>query len=53
MKNIINYNNKQQYHGYQQWHVTNILHHRANYINGNRIGYTESHSWKQTNFYII
>ena len=43
MKDIINRNSKEKLHGYQEWYINNKIYHRGNYINGNRIGYTESH----------
>ncbi len=54
MKEIINYNNKEQYHGYQEWYwdgnELSYRRYRKNYL---RIDYTEYHLAKRTNFYII
>ena len=51
-KEIITKNNKNQYHGYQQWFINNKPRLRANFKNGNRIGYCEQYMAKQTLFYI-
>lgn len=53
MKDIINYNSKQQPHGYQELYVGNKLLSIGNWINNKPIGYTEYHFSKKTNFYII
>ena len=53
MKDIRNYNKKGQYHGYQELYWDNKLSYRGNMKNYLRIGYTEYHMAKQTNFYII
>ena len=49
---IVNFNSKEQYHGYQQWYWDNTLVVRLNYKNGNEIGYEELHVLKKTIFYI-
>jgi len=53
-KNIINKNNKGEYHGYNEIYsyFNNRLWIRATYKNNNRIGYAEWHWGKETNFYI-
>lgn len=50
-KDIDPKNSKGHYHGYQQWYW-NKLWVRANYKNGNMIGYEEDHGIKKTNFHI-
>jgi hypothetical protein len=52
MKSIENINNKNQYHGYQEWYWNNKLGYRGNYKNNIEIGYEEWHNNTQTNFYI-
>jgi len=54
MKEIRNYNNKHNYHGYQEWYYgfSNLLTLRGNYKNDSRIGYVERHNWKITIYYI-
>jgi hypothetical protein len=46
-KSIRNHNKKGQTHGYQEWYAptSNKLWYRANYKNGEQIGYMES-NWK-------
>jgi hypothetical protein len=54
-KNISNYNDKHEFHGYQElynYHNNNIIAFRCKYINSNRIGYSEWHGFKQTRYYI-
>ena len=51
-KNITNYNNKSQSHGYQKWYGYHKLIYRGNYKNNERIGYTEWHFIEQTRYYI-
>jgi len=51
-KEIINRNDKAQYHGYQQWFINNKPRLRGNFKNGNRIGYFEQYMGKRTLFYI-
>jgi hypothetical protein len=53
-KEIITKNNKNQYHGYNQLYIDdwNKLLYRANFKNGNIIGYLENHNIKQTIFHI-
>ncbi len=44
MKNIINFNNKGQLHGYQEWYYTNgKLMCKCFFKNNIRIGYEEEH----------
>lgn len=50
-KNIRNYNEKEELHGYQEWHVNGNLYIRVKCKHNLRIGYEEWHN-KQTNFYI-
>ena len=52
MKDIRNYNSKQELHGHQQRYGGGILWYRGNVKNNRSIGYVESHNWKETNFYI-
>ena len=54
-KNIANYNNKSQSHGYQELYMSNqcnTLWYRGNTKNNESIGYEECHFIKKTNFYI-
>jgi hypothetical protein len=51
-EDIINFNSKEQYHGYQERYLNDKLYYRGNSKNGERYGYGESHGRKQTNFYI-
>jgi hypothetical protein len=51
-KEIINYNNKREYHGYQAWYMNNVIFLRANYKNGKEIGYEENHHLIRTSYYI-
>ena len=51
-KVIINKNKKEELHGYQEWCLNDIIYHKGNYINSNRIGYAEWHSVKHTRYYI-
>ena len=53
MKDIRNINPRGQSHGYQEWYGYHELIYRGNYKNNERIGYTENHYSKKTNFYII
>jgi hypothetical protein len=43
MKNIINKNTKDEYHGYQEWYYKYGLGCRKNTKNGFTIGYSERH----------
>ena len=53
MKDIINYNNKGQLHGYQVWYEAyDKLYYRGKYKNNERIGYEEYHGTKRTRFNI-
>lgn len=54
MKQIMNRNEKEELHGYQQWYYNNItLHIRGNMKNGDNIGYIEWHNYTEiTSFYI-
>jgi len=53
MKNDIrNYNDKEQFHGYQELYFFFKIHLRNDYKNGKEIGYEEWHSEEQTNYYI-
>jgi len=52
-KDITNKNNKNQYHGYQEFYLSNDkIECRVNYKNGQEIGYEEWHLFKRTNYYI-
>jgi len=52
-KDIRNYNDKEQYHGHQQWHsYYNKLIYRGNKKNDESIGYVEWHWIKETIYYI-
>lgn len=53
-KNILNFNAKREFHGYQELYnyQTNKLGLRVNYKNDNEIGYEENHRYKTTIFYI-
>ena len=51
-KDIINKNDKRQWHGYQEWYVNNKLWFRCNYKNDKINGYIEWYGIKQTKFYI-
>ena len=53
MKEIVNYNNKGQLHGYQEWYTDNKkISHRGNWRNNKMIGYIEWYGTKETNFHI-
>jgi len=52
-KDIININDKGQYHGYVEQYHNGKLNHRGNWKNGNRIAYTERHITGYTQYYII
>jgi hypothetical protein len=53
MRDIINYNNKGQHHGYQQGYwIDNKIAHRFNKKNNELIGYAEWHAIKETEYYI-
>ena len=53
-KHIINKNEKNKFHGYQELYLVNgDLSFRGNFKNGRLIGYSESHNAEQTKFYII
>ena len=53
MKNILNRNNKGQYHGYQKWYSKiGKLTLRCNMKNGLAVGYVESHITKANFFFI-
>ena len=51
MKNIQNYNSKDQHHGYQEWYI-GIMIFRGNFKNDIKIGYGESHYNTKTYFHI-
>jgi hypothetical protein len=52
-KAITNYNDKRQYHGYQETYNWNKkIWYRGNWKNKDFIGYLEDHNVKQTNFHI-
>ena len=53
MNNIRNKNSKGEYHDYQEWYYYKKLWYRGKYKNNIKIGYGESHTWKETIFYII
>ena len=52
IKEIKQFNNKGQYHGYQQWYWLDKLELRVKYNHGFEIGYEEWHIYKQTKYYI-
>ena len=52
MKDIKNKNSKEQYHGYQEWHIRNELYYRGNIKNNKHIEYSEFHSSKITRYNI-
>ena len=52
MKDIINYNNKGEYHDYQEWYNLGELELRGNYKHHKEIGYEEWHAVKETTYYI-
>jgi len=52
---IVNRNNKEQYHGYNEWYNGDYkITFRVTYKNGNKFGYGEYHfaSVKETYYYI-
>jgi len=51
-KNIININNKNQYHGYQEWYTFNTISHRGNWKHNTVYNYQEHHRVKQTTYHI-
>ena len=52
-KEIVNFNSKNQYHGYQERYWSDKLYYRANWRYDCCIGYEEYHSRNgETNFYI-
>ena len=51
-KDIKNYNNKGQLHGYQEWYVNNKIYYRGIRKNNKPIGYEEYHRYKITRFNI-
>lgn len=53
-KEIININNKNKYHGYQEWYTIPklLLFLRANYKNNKIVAYAEHHLEKET-VYVI
>ena len=53
-KPIRNINNKNQLHGYNEkyWNNNLLLWIRGNFKKNLSVGYTESHYYKQTRFYI-
>ena len=51
-KEIENKNDKGQYHGYQEWYLSNRIYIRSTFKNGLEIGYGEWHYDKETIFYI-
>jgi hypothetical protein len=54
MKNIINRNSKDQYHGQQEWYNSKgELELRGTYKKSEEIGYEEWHAVKETRYYII
>ena len=53
MKDIRNYNSKQELHGYQERYGADILWYRGNLKYDKSIGYVEFHNWKETKFCII
>ena len=52
MRDIINFNSKEQYHGYQERYLNDKLYYRFNFKNGERYGYGEYHYNKKTRYYI-
>jgi len=52
-KDIRNYNDKGDLHGYQEWYWHNDeFNLRGVWKNGRPIGYDERHNWKITIYYI-
>ena len=51
-KEIHNYNDKGDYHGYNEWYLTDKIWARGNYKNGKVIAYHEFHCGIKTLFYI-
>jgi hypothetical protein len=50
---IRNYNQKNQFHGYQEWcYEDGNIRFRCIYKNGLEVGYEEWHNNQQTNFHI-
>jgi hypothetical protein len=53
MRDIINKNNKGDFHGYNEWYWNSgKLRFRGNMKNNKVIGYTEWHGFKETEYYI-
>ena len=52
MKDIINYNNKGQLHGYYERYYYSVLTIRSTMKNNRCIGYEEWHAVKETTYYI-
>lgn len=51
-KEILQFNDKKQYHGYQEWYYGDKLELRGVMKNDMEIGYEEWHEEKVTNYYI-
>ena len=52
-ESIRNRNSRGEFHGYQQWHVFNTLALRGTWIDNQKTGYVEYHSYEiQTTYYI-
>jgi len=52
-KEIENINNKNQYHGYQEWYpFDNVVTYRGNYKNGRPIGYGQLFLIKEVCYFI-
>ncbi len=52
-KDIINYNDKHELNGYQEWYTRkNILRFKCVFKNDKPIGYDEWHEYKMTSYHI-
>lgn len=51
-KEILNKNDKNQWHGYQEWYYNNKLFYRGKWKNNRPISYFEDHVIKRTHFHI-
>ena len=54
IKDITNKNQKRQFHGYQEWYITNgKLWLKGKCVNDRHLGYVENNETKRAYFYII
>jgi len=51
-KDIRNYNDKREFHGYQEWYSNGNLWMRTYFKNNKIIGYQESHTHLATRYFI-